>query len=229
MSKNLMIVHPTPCEDSKFVRQLVNQYGVKETEVHLFGSSKKEEIRKEVSKVKPQLVWLVGKGIRLAANVDVPFKIGYARYTPLFDGWPWGMLIPAKKMVATMPSNIKEEFHARMQAFRQDWLDRNLRKENRGDVRWIRGTAKGFKFKEDQQLKTKKSYWVMYSGNTERHIITLKDKEAKNLWEKEVPFGIKLTQNEMVEITQMKEKDRKLVLDVVSQFGGGDIEIEATG
>lgn len=225
MSKNLLIAHKEPFEDSKFVRQLVNQYGVKEKEVTLYPCKNKDGLKKKIKKTSPKLVWLVGNTVRRMANVDMPFKVGHGRYTPMLNGNPLGMLIPTKKMVAKMPEKVKQEFCKRMDEFRDDWINRNLKDQHRADKRKLNAFAKSFDFKEDQDLKADKSYWVMYSGLAERHIIIVKKREHKEVFQKHIPFGVIMCQKE---IASLQAEDKKLVSKVIRTFGCDGVEIKKT-
>lgn len=219
----LLIVHPKPFESSSSIRQMVNEYGVKESDCKLFGIDTDDGFKKNYNLIKdkvyeeePTLTWIIGNDIRTAANVHVGFELGHGRYMPIFEGEYLGMLIPSKEMISNMPQKIKEEFNARMLAFKEDWEVQDFDIENRADVRAIRGFADAFGFDEDQELKSEKSFWVMYSGEVENHIITLKKEEHKELWQEHVPFGVKLTGREL---KYYMNEGKEVIQDLLWAFG----------
>lgn len=218
----LMVVFKTPdMEGKNMVRNFLEELDIPGGDIYATSFVKKKEytdaemrdiLYGEIAAVQPDLIWPVGSVIR-KVGIDIPWEIGFGMYVPFGYSDLLSVMFPSEKMVSEMPEEIRLELWNRLKAIAKDYKGDGPSTENRFDSWFFKNFCDDFDIKFNEHFKS------IYSNNLHTYVHITKNKKVKDLFSKEVPFGVAMTRDEFNEV-----KNNEDFLDEVLETFDGKIK-----
>jgi len=234
-AKLMMIYEGPEFKSEDVIKQICKETKVRGNEIYLTPLKKgfpkgvdrlevKERMIAEIAEINPEMIWVIGDFPLEVLDIKMPMSFGFAMYFPFLQDDFFVYLMPNRKQISTMPEDVRKEFWRRMKMFREEWNNsRKIKSSRRADKEMVKQFAgrKGYKY--DKQLKSDKTYYVMFSNKLETHVFVLPTGAIKEDFKNNIPFGLKFTQEQ---VGNMSPKTRDLIAEMMDKFNGDLIKVD---